>query len=267
MDIISPHNVKLKLVRQLQQSRAARQEARAFVLEGARAIASAGDYPGRLQWVLYTALAAQRYPTVLTQLAAAAVPCYLTSLELFASCSETEHSQGILAVANMPAWVLPTACRAVLVCDQLNDPGNLGTLLRTAIAADWQCLCLMPGTVDVYNPKVVRASLGAVLQIPTFSLDWVQLRDWLEETPVWLADAAGVLPYYRVGWQQPTALIVSSEAHGASPAARQLATGSVKIPLVGGQESLNVAVAAGVLLFEAARQWQAAVSDRLIGCP
>jgi TrmH family RNA methyltransferase len=141
-----------------------------------------------------------------------------------------------------------------LVLDGLRDPGNLGTILRTADAAGVQAVFLAPGTVDAYNPKVVRAAMGAHFHVPLVAAGWTALAGRLRGLSLWLAEARQGLAYDQVDWRQPSALIIGAEAAGPGDAARRLAPKQVSIPMPGQAESLNAAVAAGIILFEAARQ-------------
>lgn len=169
--------------------------------------------------------------------------------------ADTVTPQGILAVVPFPRLEPPVDPGLVVVVDGLQDPGNLGTLLRTAEAAGVGHVLLAPGTVDPYNPKVVRGAAGAHFRLPIIVADdWDHIAARLEGRVIWLADPSAERPYYEVDWTQPSALIVGSEAHGAGPQAAQLATGGIVIPMVGDAESLNAAVSAAVVLFEALRQ-------------
>jgi RNA methyltransferase, TrmH family len=136
----------------------------------------------------------------------------------------------------------------------VRDPGNLGTILRSAEAAGAGQTLLAPGTVDLYNPKVVRGAMGAHFRLPVASLAWPAIAERFAGRAVWLADAAGDVAHDAVDWLAPSALIVGGEAAGAGEEAAGLATGRVRIPMDGGAESLNAAMAATVLLFEIARQ-------------
>jgi len=144
----------------------------------------------------------------------------------------------------------------LLVIDAVQDPGNLGTLLRSAEAVGVaQVLCSV-GTVDLYAPKVVRSAMGAHFRLAMEQdLSWDAIGERLASVDhVYAADPDARMPYYAADWRQPSALLVGNEAHGLSDAARRLATKQIAIPMRGGTESLNVAVAASVILFEALRQ-------------
>jgi TrmH family RNA methyltransferase len=171
-----------------------------------------------------------------------------------AICSDTVTPPGVLAVVPFPDVSAPPHPAWVLVVDDVRTPGNLGTILRTAAAAGIDQVLLSPGTVDLYNPKVVRGGAGAHFRLPINPLSWREIETRLEGFDVWLATAFADLSYTAVNWNPPLALIVGGEAHGASRQAMALANSHVKIPMLRDVNSLNVAVAAGVLLFEIARR-------------
>ena len=133
-------------------------------------------------------------------------------------------------------------------------------MLRTASAAGADGVLLSPSSVDPYNPKVVRGSMGAHLRLPILSQSWQEIAQTVRKTQVWLATVTAEKSYTAVDWQQPSTLIIGSEATGAGNNARQVATGTVTIPMHAATESLNAAVAAGIILFEAFKQRTASYS-------
>ena len=168
--------------------------------------------------------------------------------------ADTKTPQGVLAVAGFPE-VAYTAPSFSLVLDGVRDPGNLGTILRTAEAAGIEQVVTLRGTVDVFSPKVVRGAMGAHFCLHMlWDGSWEEVERSLEGKQALLSDPRAGTPYYQVDWTVPTVLMVGGEAHGAGRKARGLATQRVAIPMKGRVESLNVAVATGVMLFEAARQ-------------
>jgi TrmH family RNA methyltransferase len=176
--------------------------------------------------------------------------------------SDTVTPAGILAVFSMRECLPPVSLTWALILDRLRDPGNLGTILRSASAAGVECVMTTKGTVDAYSPKVVRAGMGAHWAL-NLCLDqpWSQIEQALEGLQVLLAVPRDGRPYWDVDWRQPTALIIGGEAEGASAEAERPATERVTIPMRQDTESLNAAVAASVLLFEAMRQRFAAASS------
>jgi len=180
---------------------------------------------------------------------------------VLASLSDTETPQGILAVMPFPTFAVPGVLDFVVIADTLRDPGNLGTILRTAAAAGAQAVVLSPATADPYSPKVVRAGMGAHFRLPLFlSQDWAELRSTIQqlggEQPlrVCTASALGNTNLWEYDFRQPVAIMVSNEAVGTSLEGIKLTNDWVGIPMPGNVESLNAAIAAGILMFEVVRQ-------------
>ncbi len=245
------------------RERRARERERAFLVEGPRVIADAMDagfVPHTLFWsparsgALETALVRRA-----EHFGARVVPISEQVLEYVA---ETVTPQAVLAIFPFPEvpLVLPSDEQALfLIVDRVQDPGNLGTLLRSALGAGAHAVFLSPGTVDAYNPKVVRAAAGAHFRLPIRSVELSELARWAASVEQFVvADPRATLPYDAVDWTVASALVIGSEAHGIAAEVSQLATRSVAIPLRGGLESLNAAVAGSVILFEAARQRRSA---------
>jgi TrmH family RNA methyltransferase len=170
------------------------------------------------------------------------------------ACSVTEAPQPILAVLPFPSPPSRTPLTLALVADGIADPGNLGTLLRTAWACGVEAVFLSPGTVDAYNPKVVRSAMGAHFHLPLVHDEDEGILRRLDGLSVWLAQPRGGLVYDRLEARDPLALVVGQEAHGAGEFWRRCASGGVCIPMEGQVESLNAAIAAAVILFEIRRQ-------------
>lgn len=184
---------------------------------------------------------------------------------------ETETSQGVVSVLPLAPFA-PEQTRerrdqrgqifrpALLILDALADPGNMGTILRTALAADVEAVVLTPGSVDCFSPKVVRAAAGAHVALPiAVNQSWEaiarQVEAHCQEKPrVYLAEAGHTPRYFEQDLRAPFALIIGNEAHGPSEQARALATCAISIPLANNVESLNAAMAAGIILYEAVRQ-------------
>jgi TrmH family RNA methyltransferase len=148
----------------------------------------------------------------------------------------------------------PVSPSFILIVDAVHDPGNLGTIIRLAAGAAVPVVMLMPGTVDLYNPKVVRSAMGASFSLPVLAASWAEVKGWRTSHHIFLADSSDGTPHFLADWKQPCALIVSDEAHGPGPEALQLAEERVTIPMPGRTESLNVAMAAGILIYEMLRQ-------------
>jgi TrmH family RNA methyltransferase len=256
--ITSLTNEKVKYVRALQSRRRVRQRERRLVFEGVRLVEEAVRAGVSPDFVFYTEPVEgadnERGRRLLASLREMGVPCYAVSEAVMVACADTEAPQGILAVLPIPNLSRPEHTTLTLILDCVRDPGNLGTALRTALAAGVEQVLLSPGTVDASNPKVVRAAMGAHLRLPVIALGWEAVAEVVAGYNVWLAAADGETPYTAVDWTQPTALIIGGEATGAGERSRALARGQISIPMTGGVESLNTAIAAAVILFEIVRQ-------------
>jgi TrmH family RNA methyltransferase len=250
--ITSPANPTIALVRAL--GRADRRAAEgAFVVEGMRAIRDA----------LQTG-AAPRLLLVRQDAAAVAgtlpiphgVPVRFVASSLFDRLSDVQTPQGLLAVFPIPDLPLPRDDPAplVLIVDRVRDPGNLGALLRAAAGSGATAVYRTPETVDPWNPKVVRAGMGAHFRIPLASFDTAAREDLRRLPRRVVATASGTRSYDAVDWIGPAALVIGGETEGVSPDLVAWSTEEAGIPLTNDLESLNAAVAGSVILFEAARQ-------------
>ncbi len=257
--ITSTSNDRVKYVHALSR-RKTRQEEGHFVVEGLRLVEEAIRANVRPDFVFYTNDLDERDRKLIERMHASGVVCLDVTPGVIKFCSETETPPGILAVLPFAGSMLPMRPTLSVVADALRDPGNLGTLLRAAAAAGADEVLLGPGTVDAYNPKVVRGAMGTHFRLPMAPMTWPAISSHLNGLSIWLADAQGAVSYTQVDWAKPCALVVGGEAEGASPEAEKLATGRVSIPMQCGVESLNAAVAAAIILFEAQRQRMAAAT-------
>lgn len=253
--ISSPHNPKLKLVRALQGRAKERREAGAFVVEGVRLVEDAVIRNWRFRFVLFDETLSERGRMNVERLTLNGVDVEEVSASLMKSLSETETPQGILAILEFTQLSLPHSPDFVLIPDQIRDPGNLGTLLRTAAAAGVQAVLLPPETTDAFAPKVVRSGMGAHFRLPIRSMNWEEIGRFCESANqrIYLADMDGQ-SCWETDLRQPVALIIGGEADGASESARKLMNGKISIPMNDSVESLNAGVAGSVLMFEVVRQ-------------
>ena len=264
MIITSAQNPRLQRVRGLLDKRRQREEERAFVVEGVR-LAEEGLAAGWTpELVLFAAGLSERGQAVVTGFAQAGAEVLEIAPRLMETLAGTEAPQGLLVVFPQPVAILPERLNFVLVADQLRDPGNLGTLLRSAAAAGVQAALLSPGTVDAFSPKVVRSGMGAHFRLPILHASWDEIHTICagQGLQVLLADAAGGEDCWDTDLHPPLALLVGGEAEGASPQAAALASRAIAIPMPGRSESLNAAVAASILLFEVLRQRRSAPPGR-----
>ncbi|HSH02636.1 MAG TPA: RNA methyltransferase [Anaerolineae bacterium] len=252
--ITSTTNNKVKYVRRLQNDRRFRHREKQFVIEGTRWFQELPHAPHPPTHIFYTEdwLTQADNHILLEPYQNQALP---VAPNVMAAMSDTQTPAGILATLPLPHHPLPTHPRHLLLLDQLKDPGNLGTIIRTAAAAGVDALLLTPHSVDPFNPKVVRASMGALLRLPIHTLSLGQLTTYLAPTTCYLADINGTQPYTSPDWTQPTTLIIGSEAHGASLQIHKLVDHTLAIPMANALESLNAATATAIILFEAVRQY------------
>jgi TrmH family RNA methyltransferase len=254
--ITSLRNDRVRAVDALQQRRKVRQRQRRFVIEGVRLIEEAARASVSPDFVFFTEdlLESPRGAALIDSLAAAGAPLFAVSAAVMAASSDTATPQGILAVVPIPDLRPSPTWTLALIADGVRDPGNLGTMLRTALAAGVEQVILTPGTVDASNPKVVRAAMGAHFRLPISSMRWEKIVEAVAGVELWLAAAGEGTPYTAVDWTCPAALIIGGEGAGAGDQARDMAAGATSIPMAKGVESLNTAVAAAVILFEIQRQ-------------
>lgn len=251
--ITSRTNAQVKYIRRLQAERRFRHDEGAFVVEGTRWLRELAR-DATIPRAVYATPSWMETEEGQALAAALAVDVILVDEPVMAAMSDTETAPGVLAVLAVAPRPLPAQPTLLLILDALNNPGNLGTILRTAAAAGADGVLLGPGSVDPYNPKAVRGSMGALLRLPVLAANWEVIHRLVSDMAVWLAAAGDGASYTAVDWRPPSAILIGSEARGASAPGERLATGRVTIPMHDDTESLNAAMAAGILLFEAARQ-------------
>ncbi len=233
------------------------------MVEGPRAVGAVLDRGARFESVFLGPGADHAFPALCERLAGEGVEIFVLKQGVIEKVGSTRTPQPVLAVAPCPA-VDRTALAGdglVLVAFGVADPGNLGTLVRSAEAAGAAAILLGPGSVDAYNPKVVRASAGAILGIPVVDAEsegWsaVEALDALGELGRQRlgATAGRGTAYTEVDFTRPTAVVLGNEAHGIAPEVDACLDGHVHVSMAGPAESLNVAMAGTVLCFESARQ-------------
>ena len=241
-------------MRQLQQHSSVRNSEGRFVAEGLRLthdflaagmladFALIGQQPLAQQWRL-------QHPEV---------ECIDVSDVIMNSVTAETTAPGVIVIFYLshvdPGVTRMDTLDPVLILDSLKDPGNLGACLRVAAASSCSLVILTPGCVDPFSPKVIRGGMGAHARLQIIDSGWDEVKKICRGRSVWAADANGDHSYDAISWTSPTALIIGSETAGLSAEARAVANGIVTIPLANNVESLNAAVACGVILFEAARQ-------------
>jgi len=245
----------------------------AFLIEGPHLLTAALDAHVRPRLIVYDPEGlgrnadGRRLLARIAEAEASGVEAFEATPVALARACDTQSPQGVVAAVSL-ADVAPDTVRArrrgrsrtmLLALDALADPGNLGTILRSALAADVDEVLLGPNCADPYAPKVVRAAAGVHFHLPVRpQLSWDEIAERFAGAPstrqILVAEAHARTPYDACDLTERTGLIIGAEAHGVSPRAAHLATERISIPMWNKVESLNAAIAASVILFEGARQ-------------
>ncbi len=255
--LTSLQNPLVKDARRLHQSKFRRQQ-RQFLLEGTHLIqeALAVGYP--ILVACYTEAWAQRYPDLAQALAQRADRVEPVTEIVMQALTTTVHPDGVVAVAPQRLVNQPQTVTGLgLLLDALQDPGNLGTIIRTAVAADVEGLWLTPASVAPDHPKVLRASAGQWFRLPMGIVEDLDglLKTWRQQGVQLVATRPTAhLDYWAVDLTQPTVFLLGNEGAGLSLSLQNQATVEVSIPMHNGVESLNVGISAALLLYEASRQ-------------
>ena len=260
--ISSRHNTLIKHLRELAAERAARHSHGLFVIEGRRFVEAALKAKAQLTHLLIAEeLADTPELSAMVQSLPADVSLHSAPMSILAAAAQTQHPQGVVAIARMHPFdlsqLITCGRRLWLVMDGVTDPGNAGTMVRTADAAGFDGVLVGPASVDLYNPKTLRATMGSIFHIPCPVVDDLAVAlALLKATGVRLiaAHLEGTLAPYAIDLAANAAIIVGNEAHGVSAEAASLADTLVKIPMIGQAESLNACTAANILMYESVRQ-------------
>ncbi len=253
--ITSMNNSKVKLVRSLQERSKNRKDEGAFVAEGIRLVEEAISVRWPIEFILYDETLSDRGRQLVNDMRDEGnVNISEITPSLMADISDTKTPQGILAVLKREALLLPAQPNFIVIADQIRDPGNMGTLLRTTEAVGGDGVILPPGTVDAFSPKVVRSGMGAHFHLPIQQKSWEEIKHYLDDIPVFLAESGDGIPLWEADLTQPCALLIGGEAFGASQQGASITAHKITIPMRGRAESLNAAIAAGILMAEVMRQ-------------
>ena len=259
--ITSNQNPKIQKARALLHQSKERKSSGLFVIEGVRLFEEAIQANWEFEFVLFSDNLSVRGLELLQQAEARKIDFEEIPFSLMKKVADTEHPQGVLGVIRQKEVPVPEQLNFILICDAISDPGNLGTILRSATAAQVQAVIISTDSTDPYSPKVVRAGMGAHFHLPIFQFDWQVIKEVCKNRAnplqIYIASAEAVLSCWEADLKIPCGIIVGSEATGPGDEAFELADTQIKIPMPGDCESLNAAVAASILLFETVRQrWQ-----------
>ena len=243
-EITSTENKIYKQTKKL-LNRSERYKAKLFMAEGQRIVEDAVN-AGIAEYIFVS----QNYNGVEYDL-----PVYRVSDKMFSALSDTETTQGILAVCKMVYYNMEEInCDTLLVCDGVSDPGNMGTLIRTAECSGVGGVILLKGSVDPYSPKVVRSTMGSIFRLPVYFAQADDLNKHLKEYAIVATVLDGSVDLYDIKFPEKTAVVVGNEARGVSKEVADMAKIRTLIPMCGNSESLNASVAGSIVMYEILRQ-------------
>lgn len=257
MEIISSEqNLWIKKLKALKK-RKYREEYQQFVVEGSRFCTEAILHSSLIEAILVSE-AIVKQPNIQELLADFSGKILIVEKKILERNLSTVNPQGIAGIVKMPQWDINAAINSgttFLILDGIQDPGNLGTIIRTSLAAGVDAVFCLKGTVDIYNDKTLRSTMGAVFKLPVFyqedkDLLITKLKE--NEIKLVLTDVKASTFHFQIEYPSKVAIVLGSEALGI----QQITTGdySVKIPLQPHSESLNVAVAGSIIIYEVIRQ-------------
>ncbi|MBR3016279.1 MAG: RNA methyltransferase [Clostridia bacterium] len=254
--ITSLQNPQVKLWRGLNKSRAARTEAGLFLAEGEH-MASEAVKEQKARALLIDENAREKYCALAEDAKGASV--YYLAVHVMAALCDAKTPQGIIAVCDYPqeAAVLPENAPLLVALDGVQDPGNVGTVIRTMDAAGYSCLLMDEKTADPYSPKALRASMGGVFRVPArrYSDLANQLRSLARHGyDIVAGDLHGEPFYQRRKVKEKFCVVIGNEGQGVSPAVFAESTLRLKLPMLGGAESLNAAVAGAIMMYDFIRE-------------
>lgn len=254
----SRSNTKVRSVRALRQ-RKGRDESHTYLVEGIHLVGAALESGATIEAIFYAPdlLTSDYALGLIKQTGSRGLPCYPTTPDVFSSLASKEHPQGILAVVQQSRQSLtdltPEDFSWGLACVSPQDPGNIGTILRTIDAVGASGLVMLDGGVDIYHPTAVRASMGAIFRKPVVSAAFNEFSVWAHANGFQIVGSSthGSKNYQEVKrYRRPLILLLGEERRGLTPAQAEICTSMLRLPMHGKVTSLNLAVAAGVLLYD-----------------
>lgn len=250
---LSASNDKIKHIKKLSKKRE-REKNGEFIIEGKRSVADAVKNGAEISYIIFCETEEELFSSD--------IPQFSTDRKTFSEITDTESPQDVLAVAKIRAAaeddVFSAEHELFVICDRVQDPGNLGTIIRTADAAGGCPVILSPGCADLYNSKVIRSTMGSVFNLPI-------LRDYPADKALSQLSARGFKTFcgaltdasvslFDADFNGKCAIVIGNEGFGVSDEVISLCDCVVKIPMRGLAESLNASVSAGILIYEALRQ-------------
>lgn len=248
--VTSRKNANVRFLRDFLRKKRMRDEHGVFAVEGDHLCGELVNSGLKVTFSAYTEKAAEKYPETQKKLIEKANSTIVISEDISEYISDTKSSQGLFAIAEKRAEGLPVNARRLVVLDGVQDPGNVGTVIRTAEAFGIDGAVLLSGCADTYSPKTLRAAMGSAFRLPFVSCGAEELTELLNGFAVYgaiLDNTAKQLG--KVKFPEKTAIVIGSEGRGISPEVAEICNEKIYIPIKGA-ESLNAAVAASVLLWE-----------------
>ncbi len=258
--ITSFHNSRIKFIRSLHET-SVRKGSKKYFVEGLKLCQDAILSEAAIDFCLVNSSfeTTAEGKDFLSQVARKKIEVAQVTDDLYKKISDLENPQGVLCVANQPEASLETLAGhkgplRFIFAEKVQDPGNIGAILRTIEALGASGLVISGGGVDVFHPKVVRSSMGAIFRCPIFEAE--NLRDWLDQSKkfrvkmqVVAADSSAKKELFQINFSICSTIVIGSEGQGLSRESLSLSDEIIRIPMAGKAESLNVAVATGILLF------------------
>lgn len=265
--IQSTQNPKIKHLLQLSQKSSERRKEGVFIVEGRRELQHCIDAGFEVDTLFYCPSLSDKHGyDAGSELADAgnveARQRYEVSPEVYARIAYRGDTEGIIATVKTPERKLAdlklSDSPLIVVLESVEKPGNLGAILRSADAAGADAVVVCNPLTDIYNPNVIRSSIGAVFTVPCIACSSEECIEWLkaEKISILTAQLQDSLPYYATDMKSPVAIVMGTESTGLTPLWRTAADAHIRIPMLGKLDSLNVSVSAAILLFEAVRQRQ-----------
>lgn len=255
-EITSTSNAKYKYIKSLLQKKA-RQKNGEYTVEGIKSVRDAIEADRTISMLAVSDTFVKNESFEFPE----DISVYVLPEAIFKGICDTENPQGILAVLKMesPKCTDFDKNKVYIYCDGVNDPGNLGTIIRTAAAAGIGAVLLSDGCADLYNPKTIRATMGSFFYMDIYTHFNYEKLSQMKNQGFNIVSGALInnsVTHTQCDMTKPTVLVVGNEANGISQTVLDMSDTCVKIPIIGRAESLNVSVAAAIMMYEALRQRQ-----------
>lgn len=257
--INSVSNRQVKEILKLQKQAKYRQSTGLFVAEGLKMLTEAAENGCLIKLYISESVAAKDNKSL--EKLCKIYPFEIITDNIFKQLSDTVTTQGILGIIKQPSYnltdILNCKKHMWLLLDNIQDPGNLGTIMRTAEGAGMSAVIMEKGTAGLFNPKTVRSTMGAIFRMPFIYTDDITetikiIKD--KGFNIYGAALGGSMVYYQADYTKGAGIVIGNEANGISDRVLKYVTQKIHIPMEGKLESLNAAIAAAVIMYEAARQ-------------